>query len=104
MRSVAAVAQTITDDLRYLDSGIFFDVTSISQPSDSRPNIYEWLKSVGARAPIAQRLCEAYGIEVKRVRGSKEGVPSAVEGDVDAPSGGFVKRAGIAPRSAPTVL
>jgi hypothetical protein len=52
-------------------------------------DVYERPASFEPGVPFPQRLFDAYAAEVSRVDQNKDGVISAVEGDVDTASDGF---------------
>ena len=54
---------------------------------------YERIASFESGVPFPQRLFDAYADEVARVDSNGDGVISAVEGDVDTPSDGFIDNA-----------
>ncbi len=56
-------------------------------------DVYERLASFEPDAPFPQRLFDAYAAEVDRVDQNRDGVISAVEGDVDSASDGFADNA-----------
>jgi len=56
-------------------------------------DVYERLASFEPDAPFPQRLFDAYAAEVDRVDQNGDGVISAVEGDVDSASDGFIDNA-----------
>jgi hypothetical protein len=67
--------------MRFIPSGLAHEIYL---------DVYERVKSFEPGVPFPQRLYDAFAAEVKRVDSNGDGVISAVEGDVDSASDGFV--------------
>ena len=66
--------------MRFIPSGLAHEIFL---------DVFERVASFEPGAPFEQRLNDAYAKEVARVDQNRDGVISAVEGDVDSPSDGF---------------